>query len=128
MKLNYLLPVGLFIPSIALAAEPVSFQRDIVPLLRARCATCHMTGKEAGNIALHPGAAYASLVDVPSVSSKHLRVKPGAPEESYLMMKLDGTHLDAGGKGARMPMGAVPLDEKTRDRIRAWITEGARNN
>ncbi|MGK2286265.1 hypothetical protein [Pedomonas sp. V897] len=126
--LKRLLPLGLLVPSVALAGEPVSFQRDIVPVLRTRCATCHMTGREAGNIALHPGAAYASLVNVSSVSSKHLRVKPGAPEDSYLMMKLDGTHLDAGGKGARMPMGAPPLDEKTREKIRNWIAEGAQDN
>ena len=126
--LKLLLPVGLLVPTIALAGETVSFQRDIVPTLRSRCATCHMTGREAGNIALHPGAAYSSLVGVDSVGSKHVRVKPCAPEESYLMMKLDGVHLDEGGKGARMPMGAPPLDEKTREKIRTWIAEGARDN
>lgn len=106
----------------------VSFSRDIVPLLRRTCATCHVTGSEAGSIALHPGAAYKSLVGVPSAQSKWLRVKPNAPDESYLVMKLDGTHLDAGGTGARMPLGAPPLDDDTRRRIREWIAAGAPNN
>jgi hypothetical protein len=107
---------------------PVSFSAEIVPLLRTQCATCHLTGKEAGSIALHPRAAYANLVGVPSVESKLLRVKPGAPDESYLMRKLDGTHLDAGGSGARMPFGAAPLDAATLAKIRAWIAIGAPEN
>jgi hypothetical protein len=108
--------------------EPVSFARDIAPLLKTRCAICHMTGQEPGSMALHPGKAYASLVNMASVQSALLRVKPGAPEQSYLLLKLDGTHLDAGGQGVRMPFGMAPLDEITRQRIRDWIAAGAANN
>lgn len=77
---------------------------------------------------LHPGAAYASLVGVPSVESQLKRVEPGAPERSYLMHKLDGTHLDAGGSGEQMPFGAAALDEATRQTVRAWISAGAKND
>lgn len=77
---------------------------------------------------LHPGAAHASLVGVPSTESALKRVEPGAPEKSYLMHKLDGTHLDAGGAGEQMPFGAPALDAAVRDRFRAWIAEGARDN
>lgn len=110
------------------AAEAVSFARDLVPLLRANCATCHLTGQEAGSMKLHPGGAYASLVNVDSVESKLKRVQPGVPQQSYLMHKLDGTHLDAGGIGDRMPFGAPQLDEATRERFRNWIATGAKNN
>ncbi|MDD3352087.1 hypothetical protein [Zoogloea sp.] len=110
------------------AAGKVSFTKDIVPVLRANCATCHLTGQEAGNLKLHPGAAYASLVKVASVESPLKRIEPGAPERSYLMHKLDGTHLDAGGMGDQMPFGADPLDEGTRNLIRRWISAGAPNN
>lgn len=110
------------------AAEAVSFGRDLVPVLRTNCATCHLTGQEAGNMKLHPGGAYASLVNVASVESKLKRVAPGAPDESYLMRKLDGTHLDAGGVGERMPFGQPPLDDAVRERFRAWIAAGAANN
>ena len=51
----------------------VSFSRDLVPVLRTNCATCHLTGSEAGNLALHPGAAYKNLVGVQSIESKWLR-------------------------------------------------------
>lgn len=121
------LAIGLM-ASAAGAAPPVSFARDIVPVLKMRCATCHLTGKEAGNLALHPAAAFRSLVKAKSVEAALPRVAPGAPDRSYLMMKLDGTHLAGGGTGVRMPMGAAPLDAPTRDRFRAWIAAGAPNN
>jgi hypothetical protein len=110
------------------AAATVSFSRDLVPVLKASCASCHLTGDEAGNLALHPGAAYRSLVGVPSIESEWLRVKPGVPDESYLLMKIDGTHLDAGGSGARMPFNMPALDAATRERFRQWIAAGAPEN
>lgn len=110
------------------APPPVSFAADIVPLLRTRCATCHLTGNEAGKIALHPKAAYASLVGVKATVSDYERVKAGAPDESYIIMKLEGTHLDNGGAGARMPFAAPPLEADKIATIRRWIAEGAANN
>ncbi|MFO1377365.1 MAG: hypothetical protein U1F14_10200 [Steroidobacteraceae bacterium] len=109
-------------------AVAVSFSRDIVPVLRTQCATCHMTGQEPGNMALHPGAAYATLVNVKSPVSGLVRVVPGKPEQSYLLMKLQGTHLDHGGKGVRMPFSLPPLPQKVIDQIAAWISQGAKNN
>lgn len=108
--------------------EAVSFQRDIVPLLKSRCAACHLTGDEPGNMALHPGAAYKTLVGVPSIESRLLRVKPGAPNESYIVRKLEGTHLEAGGTGLRMPIEGAPLSEAEIQRVRDWIKNGARKD
>ena len=119
---------GLVACGVAWADGVASFARDIAPVLKSRCATCHLTGQEAGQLALHPGAAYASLVNAAAVESKLLRVKPGAPEESYVLLKLEGRHLDAGGNGARMPLGAPPLDEATLTQIRTWIAAGAPEN
>jgi hypothetical protein len=79
-------------------------------------------------MALHPGAAYATLVGVPSVDSPLLRVKPGEPEQSYLIRKLEGTHIDAGGKGLRMPMDGVPLSDADIATIRQWVEQGAADN
>jgi len=109
-------------------AVAVSFSRDIVPVLRTQCATCHMTGMEPGNMALHPGAAWANLVNVKSPVSGLVRVVPGKPDQSYLLMKLEGTHLDHGGKGVRMPFGVPPLPQTVVDQIAAWIRQGAKNN
>ena len=111
-----------------LSADSISFSRDITPVLRDTCAVCHLTGTEAGEIALYPKAAWRNLVNVSSLQSDLNRVEPGDPDNSYLMLKLDGGHLDAGGSGARMPFNAAPLSEEVRSKIRAWIKEGALDN
>lgn len=106
---------------------PVVFARDITPILTTTCATCHLMGTEAGRISLAPRRAYASLVNVASVEVPKLRrVVPGHPEQSYLMMKLEGTHVANGGTGARMPFGALPLAPEKIALIRRWIEQGAK--
>jgi len=112
----------------AFADETPSFARDIAPLLRTRCATCHLTGEEAGNMALPPDVAYESLVGVKSPATGLVRVDPGKPDSSYLIMKLEGTQLSKGGAGARMPFGADPLPAQSIALIKAWIAAGAPKN
>jgi len=108
------------------AAEKSFYQAEIAPLLASNCATCHLTGQEAGNMALIPAKAIESLVGVKSVEAPNLvRVVPGDPDASYLIMKLEGTHIDHGGSGARMPFGGFPLDDGDMAKIRAWIAQGA---
>jgi len=109
-------------------ADPVSFASEIVPTLRSQCATCHMTGDEPGGMKLYPSAAYQSLVQVPSASSPLLRVAPGSPQDSYLLHKLQGTHLEVNGEGVQMPFGQPPLNDQTLQLIRRWIEQGAPNN
>lgn len=73
-------------------------------------------------------AAIGFLVSKPSVGAPAImRVEPGAPDKSYLVMKLEGTHIDHGGSGARMPFGGLPLDDGDMAKIRAWIAQGARS-
>lgn len=85
------------------AADQVSFARDIAPVLASQCATCHMSTEDPGGMKLYPSAAYRSIVNAPSKGSSLLRVRPGDPQSSYLLHKLEGTHLDVGGVGVRMP-------------------------
>jgi len=110
------------------AADTPSFQRDIAPLLKVYCAACHLTGEEGGGMALHPRAAYRALVGVKSLGSPLLRVKPGTPDESYLVRKLEGTHVEAGGSGLRMPMDGAPLSKAQIAAIRAWTAAGAKDD
>ena len=127
--LSWLMLAGLCGQAAAVAAEGVSFSEDLVPLLKKRCAICHLTGQEAGNMALHPRAAYSNLVGVPSVQAPAMqRVRSGSPQESYLLHKLEGTHLDAGGTGVRMPYNEPPLDAATIAMFRDWIAAGAAEN
>jgi hypothetical protein len=122
------LGVGLMAAYGVSAEEPVSFSKDIAPLLKDHCAPCHLTGDEAGNMALHPKAAYKTLVGTPSIESKLLRVKPGSSKESYLVHKIEGTQLDVGGAGVRMPMEGAYLTDEEIAMIRRWIDAGAPEN
>jgi hypothetical protein len=109
--------------------EAVSFKKDLVPILKTRCAVCHLTGQEAGRMALHPRAAYSNLVNIESVEVASMkRVLPYQPEASYLMHKLLGSHLDVGGTGTQMPFGSQPLSSGEIASFKKWISEGAAEN
>ncbi len=56
-------------------------------------------------------------------------VTPSAPEESYLVHKLRGTHLDVGGEDDAMPPGnREPLSEEEIQLVEEWILAGARKD
>jgi hypothetical protein len=128
LKRPVLTLLALILAHPALAGEAPSFSADIVPILRSRCAICHLTGEEAGDMSLVPDAAYETLVSVKSPTTGLVRVEPGKPDASYLIMKLEGTHLSKGGSGARMPFGAEPLTAMNIQLIRDWIAAGAPKN
>lgn len=111
----------------ATATAPSAFETDIAPIIATSCVTCHLTGQEAGNMALVPAKVRESLVAVPAVGAPGLqRVVPGDPDKSYLVMKLEGTQLEHGGTGARMPFGNPPLPTEQIAKIRQWIANGAK--
>ena len=103
------------------------FQSQIAPTLQAACATCHLTGQEAGKMSLIPAKAIATLVNVDAIGAKGVkRVVPGDPDASYIIMKLEGTHVAKGGIGGSMPFGAPKLPPEKIAAFRQWIAEGAR--
>lgn len=117
------------IPFSGCLADEVLFEQDLMPTIKRRCGACHITGDEPGKMALVPGKAYASLVGQDSVELPTMkRVAPGEPEQSYLMHKLQGTHVEVGGNGARMPFHQGPLPASQIEQIRLWIAQGAPDN
>ena len=82
----------------------------------------------AGDLLLDARNAYAGLVDVPAFGgcANLLRVKPGDPDSSVLILKMSGVTC-----GLRMP----PPEQTYYDRaagelalVRTWILDGAPNN
>lgn len=124
------LALGLFVFTCLgeVRADEPAFGKDILPLLQQNCVSCHITGEELGGLGLAPSLAYKQLVNTNSLQSDLLRVKPGAPDDSYLLHKLAGTHLDQGGTGTRMPQGFPPLSDAQVELISRWIAAGAPNN
>jgi hypothetical protein len=98
----------------------VSFQHDVVPLIG------HCGGEQChGGIGM--SWPYSSLVNKVTMQCGDGRVfvKPGDPANSYLLQKLEGTHMCM---GARMPKAGSPLSAAAIQTIADWICEGAPNN
>jgi hypothetical protein len=73
---------------------------------------------------LRSGRSYGELVSVLATSEHILRVIPGNPDGSYLVMKLEGRQ----SVGDRMPQTGAALDSIDLTNIRNWIAQGALNN
>jgi len=108
-------------------AAPISFSKDVQPILTQHCVMCHLPGAAQGEHSLYPDA-WASMVNMPSAQSELMLVEPGKPEASYSFLKLTGAHLEAGGSGEIMPFPNGPLAPDEIDRFRRWIEQGAEKN
>lgn len=112
-------------------APTVTLTQLQAEIFTPRCNVCHdgssaPGGALPGSMNLGAGSSVASLVGVASQEQPALmRVKPGDPDNSYLVRKLEGA---AGISGARMPFGGPFLDAAAIARVRAWIAAGAANN
>ncbi|MBI4583176.1 MAG: hypothetical protein HY717_04055 [Planctomycetes bacterium] len=90
--------------------------------------SCHSSLAAKGGLVLEGPRAYSELIQVaPSTTSARdaglLLVKPGYPDESFLLRKLTGD-LSA-SDGDRMPQVGRPLGNEQIDLIRHWIEDGA---
>jgi hypothetical protein len=89
------------------------------------CSKCHIGASAPEGLQLDAAHSYNLLVGVPSNEQPDLlRVKPGDPDDSYMVRKIEGL---AGIDGGQMPLGETPLPQATIDAIRQWITNGAPN-
>jgi methionine-rich copper-binding protein CopC len=104
------------------SAPSGSFQSIQDDVFTPICTACHAGANAPLGLRLDAGNSYALLVGVPSAESPStLRVKPGDPSNSYLVMKIEGS----ASVGARMPLGGPPLPASAIAEIKQWITDGA---
>ncbi len=117
-------------PPAANTTVAVSFSKDVQLILNDHCVVCHQgQGPGQSNLTLEPRLSYSNFVGVPSTENPAvMRVKAGAAGDSYLIAKLTGTQVAAGGSGARMPYQSPPLAQNQIDLISQWISQGALNN
>jgi hypothetical protein len=89
------------------------------------CSKCHIGASAPEGLQLDAAHSYNLLVGVPSNEQPNLlRVKPGDPDDSYMVQKIENA---PGIDGGQMPLGETPLPQATMDAIRQWITNGAPN-
>jgi WD40 repeat protein len=106
----------------AVAADPpapVSYYREIRPILQARCQGCHQPAKAEGGYL---------MTDVPRMlaagDSGTAGVVPGKPEASELVAQI----TPDGDGHAEMPKGGKPLAAAEIDLITRWIEAGAKDD
>jgi hypothetical protein len=88
---------------------------------------CHDSIGQSGGLVLLEGQSFGNLVDVPpqnaaALARGLLRVDPGAPDNSFLLVKLVGP---TAAEGLRMPQGKPPLPPDQIELVRQWIEQGA---
>ncbi len=95
---------------------PVSFSKDIAPILARHCAACHRAADASGgyqvgsyNLAIKAGDSEAAAVTA------------GKPEQSELL-----TRIATDDASLRMPQEAEPLPVEQVTLVRRWIAEGAK--
>jgi uncharacterized membrane protein len=91
-------------------AQPLAFEKDILPIFRTRCFSCH-TGKNA-----KAGLDLSNHRAVLKGGDSGPAIRRSAAESSLIWEKI------AGGK---MPPKGPQLTAKQKGMIRVWINEGA---
>lgn len=90
------------------------------------CTQCHAGASAPLGFSLEAGVSFSNLIDVTSVEVPGLmRVNPGQPDSSYIVLKVEGA---PGIVGGRMPLGLPPLSSEEIQAIRDWIADGALQN
>ena len=112
------------------AASFDSIQQTIFNL-HCLSAGCHNSSDQAGNLVLDAGRSYANLAGVRCFNQAVqnaglLRVVPGDPDHSFLLIKL--TLTGAGAEGSPMPLNQAALAPEDIDAVRNWILAGAPNS
>ncbi|MCB1235071.1 MAG: PSD1 domain-containing protein, partial [Verrucomicrobiae bacterium] len=108
---------GLALGVPAAAAEPVSFDRDVLPLLEKRCNQCHRPEKQRGGLDL-------TRIETMRRGGDELgaAIVAGKPDESPLIQVLTGAIEP------KMPDKGDPLAAGEIDLLRRWIAEGAKDD
>jgi len=104
------------------APGPVSYSKDVAPILDARCRSCHTPGQPGYVASGFDLQGYDSLMQGTRYGPV---VLPGDALTSALVMLIEG-RVDP---SIRMPhAGEQPLTAEQIATIRHWVEQGAKNN
>ena len=95
--------------------KPVSYEKDIVPIFKASCLSCHKPDKKKGKLDM---STYADLLKGGKQGNP---VKPGDPAKSILIEMISGAEPEMPEKGDKLKPDQVEL-------ITRWVKEGAKQN
>jgi cytochrome c553 len=96
----------------------LKFSQDIAPILVANCSGCHSKdgqGVRRGKLDL------TTFEKLQKGSAKHKVIEPGKPEESHLVLRINGDEEPKMPQGNNQALSAEAIAKITR-----WVKEGAR--
>lgn len=102
----------------ASATAAVSYQRDVLPVLRANCHGCHRPDKTSGGLDM---TVIANLMTGGESGSP--AVVPGDPDASYLVQQITSENGQAAMPPRKRPLAATQVAL-----IRRWIEQGAQDD
>lgn len=116
----------------SLTLTTVLFGTHVQPVFNGYCVGCHSTaGGAFQGLKLTSDSSYALIYEHAAGEVGTLkRIRASLPDSSYLIHKIQGTHLTpaVGGSGGQMPLGAPALPNQTIRMLRRWVAAGALNN
>ena len=98
----------------AKGAIPVSFEREVAPIVKAKCMRCHGAGRASGNLRLD---TYANMG---KGGQNGPLLIPGSPQRSLMMARIMTDNAQA-----RMPKGGAKLTDDEINVIGKWISQRA---
>jgi len=101
--------------SLSAQDKPVSYEKEIVPIFKANCLSCHKPDKKKGKLDM---STYADLMKGGKQGSP---IKAGDPAKSLLVEMISGNEPEMPEKGDALKPAQVALISK-------WIKEGAKQN
>lgn len=100
----------------AASAAKISYRRDVAPILKRHCTTCHTQNDPQGELNMDSVALFAKG------GKRGAAFIPGKPEESLTIQMLTGAKKPA------MPYKQPPLPAAKIHTLKQWILAGARDD
>ena len=115
--MNCIVIIVFFLGWVSLGQAAVSYNRDVLPILVAKCFACHGVdqAKRKADLRLDdPASAYAERDEVIAISS-------GKPDASELVKRIFSVDDDE----VMPPSEEIALMDSEKETLRRWIAEGA---
>ena len=115
--MNRIVIIVFFLGWVSLGQAAGSYNRDVLPIVAAKCFACHgvdQAKRKAGLRLDIPASAYA-------VRDKVRAISPGKPEASELIERIFSVDVDE----LMPPREEVALTDSEKETLRQWIAEGA---
>jgi len=101
--------------------KQVSFSKDVMPILEAKCLSCHAEGREGYNASGFSVEGYAQVM---KGTKDGTVIEPGESYFSTLQIVVE----HGADPSKSMPKGSAKLSGAEIQTIGEWINQGARNN